>query len=134
MANTNGTYPCYALQTFGKSTTQKMTESTSKILSVQLENSISPLIFNELISILLVSKSRLDCALFKIKEILEIRQKAFVLLLIKRRTFFGTAGKSFKKIVHSLSMRKKEKNTIYSCSLTLYVYTLEKRVSVIIQL
>ena len=42
----------------------------------------------------MTSKSKSDCALFKIKEILKIKQKAFVLLSIKRRvfSFWGTPG------------------------------------------
>ena len=34
-----------------------------------------------------ISKSKLGCCLFKTKSISEIEQKAFFLLLIKRRTF-----------------------------------------------
>ena len=37
---------------------------------------------------MLVSKPKLDCALFEIKEILKIKQKAVVLLLIKRGCSF----------------------------------------------
>ena len=36
-----------------------------------------------------ISKSKLGSPLSNTKYILEIKQKAFVLLLIKRRTFFG---------------------------------------------
>ena len=38
----------------------------------------------------MVSKSKLGYALFKIKKILKIKQKNFVLLLIKRRYLSGT--------------------------------------------
>ena len=42
---------------------------------------------------ILVSKSKLGYAQSKIKEIIEIKQKTFVLLLIKRRYFFVTPGR-----------------------------------------
>ena len=42
------------------------------------------------ISTILISKSKSGYALFKIEEILKIKQKKIVLLLIKRRYFFGT--------------------------------------------
>ena len=42
------------------------------------------------ISTILVSKFKLHSALLKIKEILKIKPKAFVLLLIKHQAFFGT--------------------------------------------
>ena len=42
-----GKSPVATSDLFVKSTTQKSTKSTGEILSVQLKNSISPLIFNE---------------------------------------------------------------------------------------
>ena len=65
--------------------------STCKTLSVQLENSISPLDFQQM-STIFVTKFNLVVALFKIKEMLKIKQKAFDLFLIKRRVSFWKGG------------------------------------------
>ena len=59
-----------------------------KILNVQLYNGVSRSVFNGLIS-----ESKLRNALFKIKEILKIKKKTFLLLSIKPRYFFGTSGR-----------------------------------------
>ena len=67
----------------------KIENSTCKILSVQLENSVSPLIFNEFQHFWFQNP---DCAVFIIREILKIKQKAFVLLLVKRRALFSGGG------------------------------------------
>ena len=48
---------------------------------------ICPIFKNEM------SKPKSEPYLSKTQEILKIKQKAFVLLLIKRRTFFGTPGR-----------------------------------------
>ena len=45
-----------------------------------------------LIKIKKISKSKLGSCLSKTKGISEIEQNAFVLLLIKRKTLFGTPG------------------------------------------
>ena len=64
---------------------KNLRNSTCNILSVQIENSISRLIFNEFQTIL-VSESKLECVSFKIKKI-ENQKKSFC------RTFFGTPGR-----------------------------------------
>ena len=43
-----------------------------------------------------ILKSKLESLLFNTRNILGIKQKAFVLSLIKCRTFFGTPGRDLK--------------------------------------
>ena len=64
---------------------------TCKILSLQTENSISPLIFNESQQFWFQTL-KLDYNFFKVKEILKIKLKGFVLLVITHRAFFFWEG------------------------------------------
>ena len=53
-----------------------------------------------------MSESKFGFYLCKTKEILKIEQKAFVLLLIKRRTFFGTPGSPTFEVQFGAVMRE----------------------------
>ena len=64
---------------------------------------------------IIISKSKLGYSLSKIKEILKIKQKTFVLLLIKRRYVFETAGMMIRCILTELLQCKVYEKYLWQC-------------------